>query len=332
MSAPLHIGEVIDSRFRIEAHLGHGGMGAVYRATDLQSGRAVAVKVLHPDLLEYEWLRRRFEREAKALLELSHPRIVPIVGHGMDGELPYLVMDLLEGRPLAELLQSEGALPPHRALAIVDGVLEGVGWAHAQGAAHRDLNTGNVIVSPDDSPRLLDFGLVKFMDSRFGEQTTLTKDGEVFGTPAYMAPEQAAGERVGPAADVYSAGVILFEALTGRRPFVHVAKHELLRAHLSEPVPHLWDVAPALRGKRAIDSVIQRAMAKSARDRFPDANAMRAALNDAVLADGDRTLPGDVAGATPERTSSVPWILIGVGVLVVALSACAFAAGVLTAL
>ena len=330
MSAPLPIGEVLDSRFRVEAHLGHGGMGAVYRATDLTDGRAVAVKVLHPDLLGYEWIRRRFEREARALSKLSHPRIVPVVGYGVANDVPYLVMDLLDGRSLTQLLHEDGALEPARAVAIADGVLEGVGWAHAQGAAHRDLNTSNVYVGPDDVPRLLDFGLVKFMDSRWGAQTTLTAEGEVFGTPAYMAPEQAAGEKAGPRADVYALGVVLFEMLAGRRPFPYAAKHELLRAHLGEPVPHLWDVRPDLRDHRALDSIVQRAMAKSARDRFPDANAMRAAVADAAIADAERTVP-DRGSEGESRSSGTRVVLLFVGgiVLVVVGGACAIAAGVL---
>ena len=276
------IGRVLDGRYRIVALLGTGGIGAVYRAEHAALGRFVAVKVLLEDFSELAELQRRFVREAKALSALSHPHIVPVIDFGLEPE-PYLVMELLEGRTLEDLLR-DGLLAPARALDIARQVLRGLAFAHARGVAHRDLKPANVFLQAlpdaDDHVRLLDFGLAKFLDDERGAMdATLTKVGMIFGTPAYMAPEQATGERADARADVYSAGILLYELLTGRRPFNDPTRAELLRAHLLTRPPAAAETRPGLVLSAGLEALLERALAKNLTERFADGGEMLAALD-----------------------------------------------------
>ena len=276
------IGRVLDGRYRIVGLLGTGGIGAVYRAEHAALGRFVAVKVLLEDFSELAELQRRFVREAKALSALSHPHIVPVIDFGLEPE-PYLVMELLEGRTLEDLLR-DGLLAPARALDIARQVLRGLAFAHARGVAHRDLKPANVFLQAlpdaDDHVRLLDFGLARFLDDERGAMdATLTKVGMIFGTPAYMAPEQATGERADARADVYSAGILLYELLTGRRPFNDPTRAELLRAHLLTRPPAAAETRPGLVLSAGLEALLERALAKNLTERFADGGEMLAALD-----------------------------------------------------
>jgi serine/threonine-protein kinase len=285
------IGRLLDGRYRIVALIGSGGIGAVYRAEHAALDRSVAVKVLLEGFGEIPELKRRFVREAKALSALSHPHVVPVIDFGLEPEA-YLVMELLEGQTLEDLLR-EGPLPPARALRIARQILSGLAFAHGRGVAHRDLKPANVFLQalPDaqDHVRLLDFGLAKFLDDERGESdATLTKAGMVFGTPAYMAPEQATGERADARADVYSAGILLYELLTGRRPFNDPTRAELLRAHLLTRPPPAGNTRPGLVLSAELQAILDRALAKEIPLRFQDASAMLAALD--ALPDGGATI------------------------------------------
>lgn len=282
-SGELSAGKVVAGRYRIEGTLGTGGIGIVYRAVQLPLERPVAVKVLHDDLLSLAELRQRFEREARVLSALTHPHVVGITDYGIDGERPFLVMELLEGRTLEEVLREE-AMEPERALAIARHILLGLAFAHEKGIAHRDLKPANVILSRmqdgSEHAKLLDFGLARMVERDAQEDSpTLTKRGVVFGTPAYMSPEQASGGPVDERSDVYSAGVLLFELLAGRRPFVNETRAELMRAHLTAPVPRLSSIRPELRVDPALSDVIDVAMAKEPADRYAHAGEMLAALD-----------------------------------------------------
>jgi len=280
----LPVGHVIADRYRLEGKLGTGGIGIVYRAVQLPLGRPVAVKVLHDDLLLLHELRARFEREARVLSALTHPHVVGISDYGIDGERPFLVMELLEGHTLEEVVRGD-PIEPERALAIARHVLLGLASAHQKGIAHRDLKPANVFLSrmPDGSEhvKLLDFGLARMVESdgAIDDQPTLTKRGVVFGTPAYMSPEQASGSAVDERSDVYSAGVLLFELLAGRRPFIGDTRADLMRAHLTAPVPRLASVRPELRVNPDLADVIDVAMAKETADRYAHAGEMLAALD-----------------------------------------------------
>lgn len=283
-ASELPAGHVLAGRYRVEGKLGTGGIGIVYRATQLPLARPVAVKVLHDDLLSLDELRQRFEREARVLSALTHPHVVGIADYGIDGERPFLVMELLEGHTLEDVVRGD-PIDPERALAIARHVLRGLAFAHQKGIAHRDLKPANVFLSRmqdgSEHAKLLDFGLARMVESdgALDDQPTLTKRGVVFGTPAYMSPEQASGSAADERSDVYSAGVLLFELLAGRRPFVGDTRADLMRAHLTAPVPRLASVRPELRVDPALADVVDVAMAKEPADRFADAGQMLAALD-----------------------------------------------------
>ncbi len=276
-------GDVLAERYRIEGKLGTGGIGIVYRAVQLPLERPVAVKVLHDDLLSLGELRARFEREARVLSALTHPHVVSISDYGIDGNRPFLVMEMLEGRTLEELVRAD-PMEPERALSLARQILVGLAFAHQKGIAHRDLKPANVFLTrmPDgtDHVKLLDFGLARVVQNETeDDEPTLTKRGVVFGTPAYMSPEQASGSPVDERSDVYSAAVLIFELLAGRRPFLGETRAELLRAHLTAPVPRLASVRPELRVSPALHALLDVAMAKEPADRYRDARDMLAAFD-----------------------------------------------------
>jgi serine/threonine-protein kinase len=277
------IGIELDGRYRLVALLGEGAMGRVYRADRLDGTGQVAVKVLNEDCTEQVDLRERFEREARALFGLQHPHILDVQDYGViNGRQPYLVMELLEGQSLDEMVDAE-TLDPPTALEIARQLLVGLAHAHGQGVLHRDLKTENIFVVrlPEGGLRakLLDFGLVKFVDDeRWGEGRKLTVAGSVMGSPAYMSPEQGTGGPMNARSDVYSAGVVLYELVTGNWPFEAESRVEMLKSHLLDPVPPFSQGRSDLKVRPELDALLQRAMAKEPAARFADAREMLAAL------------------------------------------------------
>ncbi len=282
--APAHpedelAGRVLDGRYAIEGKLGEGGLGVVHRAMQTRLGRHVAVKVLHAEHAKKPTLRERFEREAKSLARLQHPNIVDVIDYGIDGDSPFLVMELLEGRPLDAAIRA--GLAPEEGLAIAREVIAAVAYAHARGIVHRDLKPANVFLQRmpggGEIPRVLDFGLAKLLGETTESDAPLTKAGSILGTPAYMSPEQATGAASDVRADVYSLGIVLFELVTGTRPFVGPAA-ELLRMHLLADMPSLASARPGLRDVLELDAIVRRATAKSASKRYADAGELLDAL------------------------------------------------------
>lgn len=275
MNDPL-LGRVIDGRYRLEALLGTGGLGAVYRATQLRLDRAIAVKVLHEQHAANEELRARFDREARSLAALSHPNVIPVVDCGVDEGRPYLVMELMEGQSLDDAL-TEG-MDLERALHIAIEVASALAYAHERGIIHRDLKPGNIFLqeTPDgrEAVRVLDFGLAKFLVSNTAD---LTRAGIIMGTPGYIPPEQASGDRITPRTDIYSLGIVLFEMITGSLPF-EGEMLDVIRAHINTPVPSIATRRSAFHGLREFDAVISKACAKEPQDRYADGTALRNAL------------------------------------------------------
>jgi serine/threonine protein kinase len=275
------IGRILEGRYEVLERLGTGGEGVVYRGRQVQLGRFVAIKMLQPAAQREG--RRRFQREAKALSELAHPNIVSVTDSGIDGDVPYLVMELLEGKTLADLL-AQGRLPFARALGIAQQLLRGLAFVHGKGIVHRDLTPASVFLQelPDhlDHVRIFDFGVAKFLDSTRSRTLVekLTRIGVVVGTPAYMSPEQAREEPVDARTDVYASGVVLFQLFAGRPPFVAPTRDEMQKAHAAEPVPSLAEARPDLSAAPFLQPIIERAMAKNRAGRFPDAASMLAAL------------------------------------------------------
>ncbi|MEQ9649564.1 MAG: serine/threonine-protein kinase [Sandaracinaceae bacterium] len=286
------IGTELDGRYRLLEAIGEGAMGRVYRAERMDGTGQVAVKVLNEDCTREPDLRERFEREARALFGLTHPNILDVQDYGViGGQQPYLVMEMLEGQSLDELVD-ERTLDPAVALDLGRQVLAGLAYAHGLGVLHRDLKTENVFVvqTPDGRyyAKLLDFGLVKFVDDeRWGEGRKLTVAGSVMGSPAYMSPEQGTGGQMDARSDVYSAGVVLYELLTGNWPFVADSRVEMLKAHLLEPVPALAAGREGLVARPELDALLRTSMAKEMGERFADAGQMLAAL-DAIPAPAAR--------------------------------------------
>src|SRR5438128_3374368 len=200
-------------RYELGALLGHGGMGTVRDAVDRRLGRSVAVKILRADLAEQPRARRRFETEAHAAARLAHPNVVTVFDSGEDDGIPFLVMERLPGRTLADELTA-GPLSPERARGVVREVLSALAAAHAAGIIHRDIKPGNVLLTEDGHVKVSDFGIAKTVDHLDQTQTA-----ELVATPGYLAPERLVGEAASQRSDLYSVGVLLYEALSGRRPF-----------------------------------------------------------------------------------------------------------------
>jgi serine/threonine protein kinase len=278
----LRVGEVVGARYRIEALLGRGGFGAVYRATHLGLEIPVAVKFLHPEWAAKAEARQRFRREAELLTRLRHPGIVTAYDFGEHDGAPYIVMELAEGDPLvAQLLVDGRTMSIARAVAVVAGVLEVLEVAHHAGIVHRDLKPENVFtVDRDDGVhvRVLDFGLARAIDAH--EQKRLTESSAVMGTPQYMSPEQCHGRDVGPASDVYSVGVMLFELLAGAPPFRGETSATLMVQQMFVEPPTIASVGVHAVIPEAIEAVVKSALAKRPEQR-PDARSLREALLDA---------------------------------------------------
>lgn len=285
------IGSELDGKYKIEAELGSGGAGTVYRGLNSALGTGVAIKVIHPSLSQSLELRHRFEREAKALASLSHPNIVSIVDSGVSGESAYLVMDLLEGETLAGRLK-RGPLSLGVAAPLLRELLGALAYVHSQGLVHRDVKPANVFLEfmpgGAEAPpgkaivpprvRLLDFGLAKFLAPEAGDPA-LTRAGQVFGTPSYMAPEQIAGQAADARADLYATGIVFFEMLSGAPPFRGDGS-EVLRQHVMEDLPIAG--LPSEAATPDIVALLQRATAKTRAERFASATEMLEALDAAA--------------------------------------------------
>jgi len=282
-SDPL-IGAVLGDRYRIVERIGAGGMGAVYLAQHTTLKREVAIKVLLSEFGGKDEFVRRFEREAEAASRLTHPNIIQITDFGRtpEGQL-FLAMEYLKGHPLTSVIR-QGRLAVPRALGIARQILAGLSRAHAAGVVHRDLKPDNImLVEHDGRPdfvKILDFGIAKVTDPEPGHEA-LTQAGMVFGTPEYLSPEQALGDNIDARADLYAAGVILFEMLTGRRPFESDDKVRIISMHLSHPVPRFSIVNPAVVVPVPIEEVTLQALEKQRENRFVSAAAFLAALDDA---------------------------------------------------
>jgi serine/threonine-protein kinase len=276
-------GTVLDGRYQVISPLSEGAMGSVYRGERLQLGRAVAIKIMHETLPDELASRQRFEREAKLMAMLEHPHCVSVIDFGVHDDKPFLVMDLVRGTSLAELVEKEGRLAVPRAAEILRQVLSGLAHAHELGIIHRDIKPANIMVTSQtglgEQVRILDFGL-----ARLTEGSTKLTTGIVVGTPNYMAPEQCRGGALDGRTDLYACGVVLFEMLTGRKPFVADDPISVVRKHIGEQPPRLAEVAPGLDAGD-FEAICARALAKAPADRYATAQDMSAAI-DAALKKG----------------------------------------------
>jgi predicted ATPase/serine/threonine protein kinase len=285
--------------YRIDGLLGRGGMGYVYGAEHLLLGRKAAIKTLTPQAAEDSDFKERFIRESRVLASIDHPNIIPIYDAGEANGVAYIAMRFVQGSDLAELIDAEGGLPPDRAVAILDQVAGALDAAHTYDVVHRDVKPANVLLDePTGRVYLTDFGIATRARTR-----GLTKTGYFVGTLDYAAPEQIQGLPLGPPADIYALGCVLFECLTGRKPFDKETDVAVFHAQLLEPPPLVTDIVPDL--PEALDDVVARAMAKSEADRFSSGreliDAARAALGQAQPGGAGTTL---FPASAPPRTTA----------------------------
>ncbi|MEA2476900.1 MAG: eukaryotic-like serine/threonine-protein kinase [Actinomycetota bacterium] len=292
---------LLADRYRLGNKIAVGGMGAVYEATDERLDREVAVKLLKEGLATDPRFVERFRREARAAAALMHPNIAAVYDYGVDHDRHFIVMELVRGRDLARLLNEEGRLEPARAAAIGAQIASALSHAHKAGVIHRDVKPGNVIVSDGDRVKVTDFGIARAVGD-----STLTATGTLLGTAHYISPEQAAGRPAEPASDIYAAGIVVFEMLTGAPPFTGDSPIAIAMKHASGELPAPSFVNPGV--PVAFDSVIARATEKDPGDRFADAEDFGQALTAAAMPTA--TIETDQATATAESLQTV-WPIPG---------------------
>jgi serine/threonine protein kinase/beta-lactam-binding protein with PASTA domain len=283
VSDPL-VGRLLDGRYQITQRLARGGMATVYRAVDMRLTRTVAVKVMHVGLGDEAEFARKFDREARAAAKLSHPNVVSVFDQGQDVEgsnsRPYIVMEYVEGQTLRDVLNREAPLPPARALEVMEPVLAALAAAHDAGLVHRDVKPENVLISDRGRIKVADFGLAKAVSS----QSSTATQGLLIGTVSYLPPELVVAGRADARSDVYSAGVVLFELLTGRKPHTGDTPIQIAYAHVHRDVP------PPSVGPTGgpippyVDALVTRATARDGNLRQPDAKVLLAQVRRARIA------------------------------------------------
>ncbi|MET8217678.1 protein kinase domain-containing protein [Streptomyces hirsutus] len=267
-------GLVGDGRYRLTHRLGRGGMAEVFAAEDVRLGRTVAVKLMHSDLAEDPIAKARFTREAQSVAGLNHHAIVAVYDSGEDivgGQaVPYIIMEIVEGRTIRDLLINAEAPGPEQALIIVSGVLEALAYSHQHGIVHRDIKPANVIITDNGAVKVMDFGIARALH---GASTTMTQTGMVMGTPQYLSPEQALGKAVDHRSDLYATGCMLYELLALRPPFTGETPLSVVYQHVQDiptPPSEVSDASPP-----ELDGLVMRSLAKEPDDRFQTAEEMR---------------------------------------------------------
>jgi serine/threonine protein kinase len=287
-------GQVLAGRYELGERLGVGGMSTVVRAFDDRLERDVAVKLLAEHLADDDQFVARFRREALAVARLVHPNIVQVFDFGLDEAThrQYIVMELVRGRSGAEILRDEGRLELREALSIVAQACRGLEYAHRNGVVHRDVKPANLLRGEDGVVKLADFGIAK----AFSDESSITQVGSVLGTAAYLAPEQAAGEQAGPAADLYALGVVAYQLMSGRLPYEAQSLTELALKQQREVPPRLDELNPEVSPQLAM--AVDRALALDPRQRPASADELRS-----LLADGARGIGPAEADPTTNRAA-----------------------------
>ncbi len=272
---------VLHGEFEVERELARGGMGVVYVARDAALGRQVALKVLAFDRAMTVRSAERFKREARMVADLEHPNIVPVYRVGERGGVLYIAMKLVQGRSLDAIIAEQGALPLAVALHVLRGSTRALTWAHERGIVHRDVKSANFLIDHDGRVLISDFGV-----ALRASDITLTMDGALIGTPAYMSPEQCTGKRAGPQSDQYSLGIVAFELLTGVTPFTSDTLAGYIRHHLYSPLPDIRLARADL--PETLIAVLERTLQKDAALRFPTTRDMLDVVESLPFTEADR--------------------------------------------
>ena len=310
-----HIGSVFGGQYRIDERMGGGGMGTVYRGTQLSVDRPVAVKLIAPGVEQHAGHVQRFRREAEALAKLSHPNTVHLLDFGVtDNGRLYIVMELLSGTDLEQLLAKGGPLTLPEALRLMRQIAQSLSEAHAVGIIHRDLKPSNVFLCEvdggDSFVKVMDFGVAGFQQDE-DTRSALTAKGTVLGTAASMSPEQAQGWAVDARADLYSLGVVLFEMLTGRPPFQANSAVSLLIAHVSEEPPRLAEVRPDLPDRDHAQELLDALLAKEPEKRIASAVDLISRIDELLVELGEATIrptgPGVLSSSRRRARRAAAW-------------------------
>lgn len=311
-------GHIVAGRYRLVSHLATGGMADVWEGVDEVLTRAVAVKILRPHLAADPEFQERFRREAIAAARLSHPAIVATYDAGIDGDVTYIVMELVRGRTLADTIGSKGALPAAAAVSIALQVTGALAHAHAAGICHRDIKPSNILLCDDIAPgrvKIADFGIAKAADS---SEPDLTQTGAIVGTARYLAPEQIDGREPDPRSDLYALGAVLFEMVTGRPPFEGTTELAVALAHLHDAPPRPRKLRAGI--PRPVETVVLRLLEKNPEARFATAPELRDALAAIDIEDDDAEIPaapaptppgGVSVSARPARRTKTPIVIVG---------------------
>jgi serine/threonine protein kinase, bacterial len=263
---------LLDGRYLVESRIASGGTSTVYRGLDTRLDRPVALKVMDSRYAGDDQFLTRFQREARAVARLKDPGLVAVYDQGLDARHPFLVMELIEGGTLRELLAERGPMPPYAVAAVLRPVLGGLAAAHRAGLVHRDVKPENVLISDDGDVKIADFGLVRAVAA-----AGITSTSVILGTAAYLSPEQVRDGDASPRSDVYSAGILTYELLTGRTPFTGDSALSIAYQRLDTDVPAPGAVIDGVPTQ--FDDFVQRATARNAGDRYADAIEMRADLD-----------------------------------------------------
>jgi serine/threonine-protein kinase len=264
--------QILNRRYKLLERVGSGGMSIVYRAQDLSLGRLVAIKILHESLTDDEGFLRRFQREAHAAANLSHPNIVTVHDIGQDGYRHYIVMEYVEGQTLKQLIRAQNEtgrpMPLSRALELAIQICDGIGYAHRANLIHCDVKSQNILITLDDRVKVADFGIAQAMS----EATQHTYDNQIWGTPHYFSPEQAAGRPATPASDVYAIGVVFFELLTGQLPFQADTHTALAIKHMYEAPTRPAQINPLV--PYPLEQIVLKVLAKEPANRYRTADQL----------------------------------------------------------
>lgn len=293
---------MLDDRYKLYERLGEGGMAEVHRAEDLRLGREVAVKILRPQYAGEKSFLDRFINEARSMAGFSHPNVVNVYDVGRDSQRYYIVMEYVPGEDLRQLLERSGSLPAKQALDIARQMAQGIGYAHRKGLVHRDIKPGNILITPAGEVKVADFGIAKAMAS-----VGLTEPGVVWGTTAYLSPEQVRGETATPASDVYAMGVVLYEMLAGQPPFQGEDRVAIALKHLHDPPPPFDTNVQVPRG---VVFLVQKALSKEPKERFANAEEMARSLGEYLRAGAEATtsrpIVSPTASSQPTRVTPTP--------------------------